>query len=252
MIDLEQTIGAAYDLHQAGHLEEAEARYRALLAINPGQVDVLYLLSSLLLATRPDEALGMARRALEASAGRGGLGVSEVMLLDHGAACFARQAFDAALEAELLARAQRLEPARFERLFRLAEAQRRAGLRDAAITTLRDYLFHCPGDINARCNLGALQLQSGNIEASVATLQRVLAAQPRHAQALNNLGYAYSQLGQLEQAATHYRATVDIDPGFAEGWFNLAAALHKLNRLDESAAAYGRAQAIQLESGSRP
>ena len=252
MSELEQKIGAAYDSHQAGRLDDAEAQYRALLSTHPRQVDVLYLLSSLLMATRPDDALDLARRALDASAGQGGMGVTEAMLLDHGAACLAQQGSDAAHEVELLTRAQRLEPNRFERLFRLAEALRRAGHLGDAVTALRDYLFHCPGDINARSNLGALQLHLGNMEAAIASLQQVISAQPRHAHALNNLGYAYSQLGQLELAATHYRATVEAAPGFAEGWVNLAAALHKLNRLEESVAASGRAQAIQLESEARP
>lgn len=245
MTKLEKQVGRAYDAHQAGRLDDAEAQYRALLLKHPRQVDALYLLSSLLSPTHPDEALDLARRALAASAGRGGLGVSEAMLLDHGAACLARRGGDAAQEAELLAKARRLDPARFERLFLLAEAQRRAGHGAAAMASLRDYLFHCPDDINAQSNLGTLQLQLGNIEAAIATLEQVVAVQPRHVQALNNLGYAYSQLGKLEQAVVQYRATLEADPGFAEAWVNLAAVLQKLNRFEESIAAFDHALAIQ-------
>jgi tetratricopeptide (TPR) repeat protein len=246
--DLENRIGEAYDAHQAGRLDVAERQYRALLDEAPSQVDVLYLLSSLRVAARPDEALALARRAVEASGGQGGLGVSEPALLDHLAACLARCGDDPALESGVLERARQLDPRNVERLFRLADAQRRAGRIADAMATLERYLAERPADINARTNLGALQVQSGRIAEAVATLRQVLAADPKHVQAATNLGYAYSQMGLVAEAAAQYEAAVAASPNFVEGWINLAGAQYTLDRLDAAEAAYRRALELQPDS----
>lgn len=69
-------IEAAYSSHQAGQLAVAESGYRDLLRLYPRQVDVLYLLSSLLMAARPKESLALAEQAVTAAVGGGGIGVS--------------------------------------------------------------------------------------------------------------------------------------------------------------------------------
>jgi 2-polyprenyl-3-methyl-5-hydroxy-6-metoxy-1,4-benzoquinol methylase/tetratricopeptide (TPR) repeat protein len=233
MATLEEQIGAAYDAHRAGRRHDAEIQYRTVLSMHPSQVDTLFLLSSLIAESAPDEALTLADRALAASAGRGGIGIDEATLLDHGAACLARQSLAPEREIELLLKAQRLDPSKVDRLFRLAEAQRRAGQEAEAQATLSAYLEGRPHDANALSNLGTLQLQFGSIEAAITTLRKALALHPRHLNALTNLGYAYSQQGQLELAVEQHRAAVTLNPGFAEGWCNLAAAL---SRLDSGAA----------------
>lgn len=212
-MDLHQRIAAAYDAHQRGQLKTAEARYREVLADVPGQVDVRYLLSSLLLEREPEAALDLARGALANSLGRGGLGVSEAALLDHCAACLKRLACDPIEEASHLERAQTLEPGNATRLFALAEAQRRGGRLADAIDNLRRFLDARPDDINARSNLGALLLQADrNVEAEE-MLRKVLESEPRHVQAWVNLGTALMKLQRLDEAEAAYRQVLVVDPG---------------------------------------
>lgn len=250
--NLEDCIGEAYAAHHEGRLEDAERMYRGLLAQHPRQVDVLFLLSSLLLKMQPGAAADLARQSVEAALGAGGLGVSQAALHDHYAACLCATGAAPELEADQLGLAHRLDAGAAERLFRLADAQRRAGILEQAIATLEAYLGQRPNDLNARTNLGALQFQSGQLAESIANLQKVIKAKPNHAEALTNLGNAFSQQNRLELAVEKYRQAVKFRPGFADAWFNLAGALQKLGRLDESLPAYQRALELnpQLETAT--
>lgn len=249
---LEDRIGEAYAAHQEGRLDDAERLYRGLLAQHPRQVDVLFLLSSLLLKPQPEAATELALQSLEAALGSGGLGVTQAGLHDHYAACLCATGIAPVLEAEQLELAQCLEAGTPERLFRLAEARRRAGFHEAAIATLGEYLAQRPDDLNARTNLGALQFQSGRFAESIASLQKVIKAKPNHVEALINLGNAFSQQNRLELAVEKYRQAVRFRPDFADAWFNLAGALQKLARLDEALPAYQRALELnpRLESAA--
>lgn len=239
--NLEDRIGEAYTAHQEGRLDDAERMYRALLAQHPRQVDVLFLLASLLLKDQPEAAAELARQSVEAALGAGGLGVTQAALHDQYAACLCATGAAPLLEAEQLSLAQRLDAATPERLFRLADAQRRGGVLEQAIATLEAYLVQRPNDLNARTNLGALQFQSGQLAESIANLQKVIKTKPNHAEALTNLGNAFSQQGRLELAVEKYRQAVKFRSDFADAWFNLAGALQKLARLDEALPAYQRA-----------
>lgn len=245
--ELEARLGAAYARHAAGDAAAAEAGYRAVLASRPEQVDALYLLSSLLATSAPEESLELAEKALGASRGEGGMGVDEVTLLDRlGAALSARGR--PAQAAEVLARADALVPDDADRLFRLAEVQRAAGDNPAARQSLERYLALRPDDVNARSNLGALQFCAGSYTASAKSLEDALRRNPRHPEALNNLGNAYSQLGQLDKAADAYGRAVAARPDFSEGWINLAGVFHTQGRCSEAGDAYRRALAIDPAS----
>lgn len=250
--NLEESIGAAYTAHQEGRLDDAERMYRALLAEHPRQVDVLFLLSSLVLKSQPQAAAELARQSVDAALGAGGLGVTQAALHDHYATCLSATGATPELEADQLGMAQRLDAGHLERLFRIADSQRRAGAIEQAIATLERYLAQRPSDFNARTNLGALQLQSGQLADSVANLQKVVKAKPNHAEALTNLGNAFSQQNRLELAVEKYRQAVKFRPDFADAWFNLAGALQKLARLDEALPAYQRALELkpQFETAS--
>ncbi len=212
MLDPSEQIAAAYDAHTAGRHDVAEAGYRAVLANHPTQVDALFLLSSLLSEPQPEAALDLARSALNASRGGGGLGVSEVALLDHGAACFRRLELDPKAEVDLLTRAMALDPANSTRLFLLGEAQRRSGRGGDAIVMFRRFLERQPDDVNALSNVGALLLQADRNLDALTVLERVVALAPRHMHGWINLATIYSRLNRLDEAEDAYRRALDLEP----------------------------------------
>lgn len=245
--NLQQRIAEAFKAHQAGQLDSAEKTYRQLLAANPGQVDLLYLLSSLLLATRPEEAVNLAQSAVECAHGAGGMGVPQSILHDHYAACLLARGVEPAREAEQLAAACALDPGTPERLFRLAEARRRAGDSQGAMDTLVRYLQQRSGDLDARTNLGALQMQCGLLPESIGSLQEVIKVNPRHSSALHNLGNAFLQQERVLLALEAFQRAVTERPEFAASWCKLALVLQKLGRMDEALSAYRRA--VELKPG---
>lgn len=212
MSDFVDRIAQAYQHHQEGRLDQARASYRAILSEQPDQVDVLFLLSALLLPNQPEQSLDLARRALASSRGAGGMGVSEAALLDHCAACLRRLDLDPAEEADCLARAQALDPANADRIFLIAEAQRRCGRGEEAGDTLRRFLALRPEDVNARSNLGALLLQADRNAEAAETLRRVVDAEPQHLQAWINLATALMKLQRLEESESAYRRALGIAP----------------------------------------
>ena len=234
-LPLEDRIASAYDAHVAGQRERAERAYRDLLSEYPDQVDVLFLLSSLL--GRVPESLPLAQRAAQSSAGRGGLGVDDWTVQLHYADLLMQCEGDLAEavrvnEALLSLRPQ--DPASAICYFRLSDAKRRAGDPIAAMSNLEAYLQRVPGDVNALVNLGTLHFQSGAYSTAVEVLSAALKLQPAHPEALNNLGNAYAELGRQDLAAEQYGAAVDARPGFAEAWTNLGTALNDLGRLHEA------------------
>lgn len=245
--NLQQRIAEAFRAHQAGQIDSAEKTYRQLLAANPGQVDLLYLLSALLLPTRSEEAAELARRAVEGANGAGGMGVPQAILHDHYAACLFARGVDPALEAEQLAAAYALDPGTPERLFRLGEARRRAGDPEGAMDTLVRYLQQRPGDLAARSNLGALQIQCGLIPEAIGSLQEVIRANPGYPSALHNLGNALLQQERVLQALDAFQRAVKERPDFPASWYKMAFVLQKLGRMDEALPAYRRA--IELKPG---
>lgn len=245
--NLQQRIAEAFQEHQAGQFESAEKTYRQLLAANPGQVDLLYLLSSLLLATRSEEAAELARSAVEGANGAGGMGVPQPVLHDHYAACLFATGVDPALEAEQLAAACALDPGTPERLFRLGEARRRAGDPEGAMDALVRYLQQRHGDLDARSNLGALQMQCGLMPEAIGSLQEVIRVNPGHASALHNLGNALLQQERVLLALDAFQRAIKERPDFPASWSKMALVLQKLGRMDEALSAYRRA--LELKPG---
>lgn len=245
---LEQRIGEAYSAHHAGRTDVAERQYRALLADYPRQVDVLYLLSSLLLHTQPGTAAELAQQGLDAASGAGGLGVTQAALHDHYASClYLSGAAGPATEARHLGLAHRLDGGTASRLLRLADAQRRAGWPAAALATLEDYLAGRPGDADALANLGALQLQCGQVAASETTLQQVLATDPAHFGALTNLGNTFRSAGRSVEAANCFERALALRPQTPDLRYLLGRTCEDRGRPADAASHYEAALAMAPE-----
>ena len=204
--------------HQSGEAAPAEALYRAVLALEPGQARAAYNLGILLHAQhRVAEAIAAYRHATavaptyaEAYCNLG------VVLQDHGQSGDAIAAYEQAIA---------LRPD-----FAMAHCNLGVALKDArrfdesvsayhrAIALQPDYDF-------AFANLAAVLLDLGRVEEAVIACRRAVAINPAMPMALFNLATALKHLCRLDEAAEMFRRAIALNPAFAEAHFSLAQTL---------------------------
>jgi len=256
--------------HQAGHLAEAEALYRRILAAFPQQPDALHFLGLLAhqrgqheaAVALMDQALRAAPRQAACYSNRGNallaLGrVDEAIASFRQALSLDRNLADAHLNLgnaldrqdqpdEALAsyrRALRLRPQSAETHYNVGRLHERQGKPADAIRSYQRAVAARPDYAAAHFNLGNVLQATGQVDEAVASYQRAIALQPDHAEALNNLGAQFESRGDTGEAIACYRRALAIQPGFPEAHNNLGNVLLAEGRVDEALASYQAAVA---------
>ena len=229
-------IGALVALVNAGALEEAERRARALLT-NQHSAGILWKILSVTLMRQNKDALQELRKTVELlpddAEAHGNLGAA---LNDRGQWVEALPS---------LRRALAIDPQNAEVLLDAADACTSLGRPDEALPLYQRALARNPASLQARNNLGLALASLGRREEAVACYERVLALEPRHAEALDNLGNVLRELGQGNRAESLHRRALEIDPRSARSHYCLGTALFERRRVDEAAASFRAALALE-------
>ena len=262
----------ALRLHQAGHLNEAEATYRRILDLQPNHPDVLHLLG-VLAHQRGDHAAAAAliRKALDVDSGNAdyhsnlGEAMRALGKAEEALDCF-QQALNLnpdnpellvnfgnayldlgrnAAAAEKYRQALRLRPDLAAAHYNLGNALKAGGDPAAAIDSYRSALTLDPTNADILNNLGHALQQIERYDDAIAHYRRAIAANPAYAQAHNNLGNALQDLGDFDAAMRSYRVAVELNPGFAEAWDNIGNAFQDRGMLDDALTAHDKALAIR-------
>jgi tetratricopeptide (TPR) repeat protein len=204
--------------HQGGQFAEAEALYRAILAIHPAHAEAAYNLGvALQTQGRLQDAIGAYRRAIavrptfaDAYANLG-TALQDLGQIDESIAIY-RHAISLRPDSALAA-------------CNLGVALRAKGQFEEAVAVFNRALLINPNDSAAYANLGAVLLDQGNAAAALDACRRAVAANPRMVIALCNLGATYKALNRLEEAEAVYRQALTLQPDFPEGHFCLAQIL---------------------------
>lgn len=221
------TAEQAVRMHQAGDLAGAALAYRALLAKNPRDAQLLNLLGvAVLQLGNPVEAVELlrdaARRRPDASDIHDNLGSA------------LRAAGNPAPAVEAHRKALKLRPGHAPYLFNLGNALAAMGTHLLAIDAYRRSLEVRPGHSGALFNLANSLRATGDLAGAKANYQVVLNADPHHAQAWNNLGAVLAQDGELAGAEQAYRQSLKVRPGHAETLSNLGNVLVERGKLGEA------------------
>jgi len=242
----ETNLGTA--LYEAGRLDEAAARYRRAIEIQPDYVpafnnlgvtlrasgktddaiqtyrdglalrndypDLHYNLANALIAIhRPDEAAEHLRQAAAGTPDSAGvhnnLGTA---LAEQGR--FA----DAAVEFE---RAVLLEPASARARRNLGNALAELGRHDEAVAHLTEAAALGPGDPENHFDLGAYLLTRDRNAEAAAAFTAAIRVRPGYAEAHNNLGIAIGSQGDLDRAIAQFEEALRLAPDFADAARNL-------------------------------
>ena len=274
-IALESLTERALAYLQADRIDEAVARYQAILENHPYHAPALsHLGLALCQQGRLHDALPYLRRALEVDPGHAQtllyLGLAHKQLGETEAAtvCFRRAAElepadylahnylgsalrDLGQHDEAVASYQRaldLQPGVFQTHNNLADILHKLGRFEAAADSFRQALEINPGYAIAHNNLGNTLKALGQTEEAVDSYQRAIALDPAYHEAHNNLGVALQDLDRFDAAIDSYRDALRLKPDFAEAHSNFASTLQDLGHLGDSIASYRRATELQPDN----
>ena len=213
-----QMFVEAVSRHRTGQIAEAEALYRAILAIQPAHAEAAYNLGvALQTQGRLADAVGAYRHAIAArpdfADAYSNLGTA---LQDLGQ-------FDEAVA--IYRKAIAMKPDFAMAFGNLGVALKEQGKFDEAIVAYRNALAIQPDYDAAYANLGAVLLEQGDTEGALDACRRAVAANPRTVIGLCNLGASYKALNRLDEAEATYRQALALRPDFPEGHFSLAQIL---------------------------
>jgi tetratricopeptide (TPR) repeat protein len=213
-----QMFAEAVERHRAGRLFEAEALYRAIVAIEPDHAEAAYNLGVVTQTQgRLPDAISAYRHAI---ARRPDFATAYTNL---GAALQDLGQLDDAVAIHHQATA--LSPDSPLAACNLGAALRAQGKVDEAVAAFGRALSLQPNYDTALANLGAVLLDRGETEAALAACQRAFASNPQMVIGLCNLGATYKALNRLDEAEDAYRRALALRPDFPEAHFCLAQIL---------------------------
>jgi protein O-GlcNAc transferase len=238
MLTVAQALTLAVQQHQAGQLQQAEQLYRAILQVEPQQVDALHLLGVLAdqvgqherASTYIRQALRLKPDFAEAHYNLGGA-LKAQGKLDEARACYEQ--------------ALRLKPHYPEAYNNLGTALEEQGQRAKALACYQQAVRLKPEYAEAHYNLGNFLYEQGQLAQAQAYLQQALRLKPDHAKARVNLGDVLQDQGKLAEAQACYQQALCVEPDFAEAHNNLGTVLQGQGQLDEALACYQQARRLQ-------
>jgi tetratricopeptide (TPR) repeat protein len=215
--DLSRLIDRACAAHRDGDLAAADRLYRAVLARDPGNVDVLHLAGCLHHERgRHSEALRLLAAAVRLDA-RSADALSDLGLAQHALEQYADAlaSHDAALA---------LDPDNCEIINRRAVALLRLDQPEAALAALDRLLAIAPEHVDALGNRGNVLVRLNRPEQAIAAYDAALRIAGDHPQLLTNRAHALRRLDRVEEALADLQRAIALAPDFAEAQFELAMA----------------------------
>jgi tetratricopeptide (TPR) repeat protein len=238
MNQLSAPLAAALDLHQAGHMAEAESGYRAILKERPDHADALHYLGVLLhqrgdnedAAKLLDRALALAPDASACWSNRG-LVAAALGDLPHAVACYER--------------ALAIDPSFSNARNNLGTALQKQGRFDASIEQHETLLAQDPDFIDARLNLGSTLASAKRHDEALAVYRETLARDPSNFHAHFGEGNALRELKRFDEAVASLHRALALRPDHFEANVNLGTTLGLFGKFVEAEAQYRRALTLR-------
>lgn len=201
---------------RSGHMAEAEAMYRRVIAADPKFHPAFHALGLL--------AYGAGNLPLAADLLKAAIALDKKAAIyqrNYGEMCRRLGRLEEAIAAGLLA--AKLAPADIDAHYNLGLAYTDAKDYDRAVAAYRRAI-----KLNARHglswnNLGSALEQQGDKDAAEQAYAQAVELNPQHAEAQNNLGAIYSERGKLDEARACLAAAIAAKPDFVEAHYNLSS-----------------------------
>ena len=235
--DAEALLGLAVLYQKRSRLDDAAARYRQLLDLEPLSFAGHFNLG--LIRWKQ----GKTREAIAELEAAKAISPANPDLLERLGDLYAsdnRNAEAADSYRSALEKAPEREPLLARLAFTLAALNRPA----EAVSVLERAVALNPKNPSTLYLLGDLYSELKRNDEAVAAYRRSLEIDPRQKEVHYNLGTLYAERDELGEARRELAAAVDLDPGYAAAWSNLALVLEKLPDDDAAAAAHEKVVAL--------
>lgn len=234
-------LNAAVQLHQSGQLQEAEKKYRHILAQQPDHSDANHLLGLLAYQGKfYQEAVDLITNAISVDATQAmyhnSLGLAQKGLGQQTASV---SSFQRALD---------LNQDYSEAHSNLALVYLEMGDNKRSVRHFTRAIELNPENMDALGNLGNAYRGSGDLDSAIACYQAVIDKQPELPHAHCHLGVALQELGRYDDAMAAYRKAISIDKGFSDAYINLGLVLQELGQLADAAQQFHAALSLNSES----
>jgi protein O-GlcNAc transferase len=236
--DLIAAIQQGMAAQRAGKLQDAEALYRSVLAVDPNQFEALHFLG-LLEAQRGNlaEADRLVARSLAVNAQRPEAHSNHARILRQlGRPQEAIARCDKALS---------LNPQFFEALVLRSNALRDLGRSAEALTSIDRALIDRPHEPLAHHNRGQSLLMLGREQEALASVDKALTLAPNHPDYLLARGQVLSALQRQDEALRSYDAALALRPADIEALLGRGDILHQMGRWQAALDSYGQVLALQ-------
>jgi len=218
---IQTTFRDAFQSHQAGELDVANALYGQILALDPHHFDALHL-SGLIAVQMGDPQLGLdlMQRALEKNPN------DAAAHKNYGIALHNLDRFDEALKSYALA--LEINPQDFEALYNAGNAYLCQSRFEEAVNAYETAIKFAPNHINAHLNLGTALHELGYYQLAIASYDLAIALEPGFAQAFFNRGLAFEGLNEPNSALIDFERALIFDASHQDAQIHLTALQHKM------------------------
>ncbi|ABM79131.1 Hypothetical protein P9303_23981 [Prochlorococcus marinus str. MIT 9303] len=233
-----QQLQSAVQAYQGRDLDDAEAIFKQILAVNPKEPTALHLLGCIY---KDRGQLQQAVELIQASIREDESNPIPFFNLGKILAIAGQHENAVGVFQESLKRNQQIP----ETWFCFANALREIGKTEEAKRAYRNALQLNPAHAGAAGNLGALLTDDGELDEAEKVLRRALASNPEDINCLVNLGILLKEEGEFEEAIASYRKAIEVKPDFEDAYFNLGLLLKEVEgKVEEASVFFQKAIAI--------
>ena len=275
-MNIPEALQQMISLYEKGRLREALRICRNLLALVPGDEDLLHMAGAIAAQIDdPEAAIELLQAAIEAApdhadahynlgnslralgrrdeaieAFRTAIRCEPGMAEAHnnlGITLAETGQFEAAVEA--YARAIELRPGHAAAHSNLAIVLHELGRTAEAEAACRQAIEQMPAMAEAHNGLANILKFQGRTEEALESYGRAIELNPHYAEAYNNMGILFHEQRNLDGAISASRRAIELMPTLVEAYRNLGYSLQQQARTDEARQVYERAEAITADPG---
>jgi predicted O-linked N-acetylglucosamine transferase (SPINDLY family) len=236
--DGQQGLRAAFALHQAGRLADAEKLYRRLLESDPNNPHALHYLGVVEASMgNLDRGKSLMARSIEVQP-------SNLQFLENYATILSQCGdYEAALQICQLG--LQVNDRNVSFLYVSAVALYKLKRLQESIGQFDKLLGLQPNHVVAINERGSVLADMNNHEAALESFRKAVAIQPEYAEGHLNSGNLYGKLYRYDEALAAYDKALTLKPALADAWLGRGNVLVRLRRYEEASIAFNKALTLK-------